>query len=79
MRAAVAYREEGMAVHPRILARVNPMDRGACKIMASGPITSWEINGETVETVTDFFGSKITADDDCSHEIKGAYSLEGKL
>ena len=49
------------------------------KIMTSGPITSWEINGETVETVTDFFGSKITADGDCSHEIKGAYSLEGKL
>ena len=42
------------------------------KIMASGPITSWEIDGETVETVTDFIlgGSKITADDDCSHEIK---------
>ena len=42
------------------------------KIMASGPITSWEIDGETVETVTDFsfLGSKITADDDCSHEIK---------
>ena len=42
------------------------------KIMASGPITSWQIEGETVETVTDFIlgGSKITADDDCSHEIK---------
>ena len=42
------------------------------KIMASGPITSWEIGGETVETVTDFIlgGSKITADGDCSHEIK---------
>ena len=42
------------------------------KIMASGPITSWEIDGETVETVADFifWGSKITADDDCSHEIK---------
>ena len=42
------------------------------KIMASGPITSWEINGETVETVSDFifWGSKITADGDCSHEIK---------
>ena len=40
--------------------------------MASGPITSWEINGKTVETVSDFIlgGSKITADDDCSHEIK---------
>ena len=42
------------------------------KIMASGPITSWQIDGETVETVADFvfWGSKITADDDCSHEIK---------
>ena len=42
------------------------------KIMASGPVTSWEIDGETVETVTDFIvgGSKITADGDCSHEIK---------
>ena len=42
------------------------------KIMASGPITSWEIDGETMETVTDFIflGSKITADDDWSHEIK---------
>ena len=51
------------------------------KIMASGPITSWEIDGETVETVTDFifWGSKITKDGDCSHEIKDAYSLAGKL
>uniref|UniRef100_A0AC11CV90 Uncharacterized protein n=1 Tax=Ovis aries TaxID=9940 RepID=A0AC11CV90_SHEEP len=51
------------------------------KIMASGPITSWEIDGETVETVSDFIflASKITADDDCSHEIKDAYSLEEKL
>ena len=51
------------------------------KIMASGPITSWEIHGETVETVSDFIlgGSKITADGDCSHEIKNAYSLEEKL
>ena len=49
------------------------------KIVASGPITSWEIDGETVETVTDFIflGSKITADGDCSHEIKRRYSLEG--
>ena len=47
-------------------------------IMASGPITSWQIDGETVETVSDFIflGSKITADGDCSHEIK---SLEEKL
>ena len=51
------------------------------KIMASGPITSWEIDGETVETVSDFIfgGSKITADADCSHDLKDAYSLEGKL
>ena len=50
------------------------------KIMASGPITSWQIDGETLETVADFIflGSKITADGDCSHEIK-RYSLEGKL
>ena len=50
------------------------------KIMASGPITSWRIDGETVETVADFIlgGSKITADGDCSHEIK-RHSLEGKL
>ena len=50
------------------------------KIMASGPITSWEIDGETVETVSDFIflGSKITADGDCSQEIK-RHSLEGKL
>ena len=50
------------------------------KIMASGPITSWEIDGETVETVRLYFGgSKITEDCDCSHEIKDTYSLEGKL
>ena len=50
------------------------------KIMASGPITSWQIDGETVETVSDFilWGSKITADGDFSHEIK-RHSLEGKL
>ena len=51
------------------------------KIMASDPITSWQIYGETVETVADFIfgGSKITADGDCSHEMKDAYSLEEKL
>ena len=51
------------------------------KIMASSPITSWEIDGETMETVTDFIflGSKITADGDCSHEIKHACSLKEKL
>ena len=51
------------------------------KIMASGPITSWEIDGETVETVSDFIlgNSKITADGDCSHKLKDTYSLEEKL
>ena len=51
------------------------------KIMASGPITSWEIDGETVEIVADFIfgGSKIIADGDCSHEIKRRLSLEEKL
>ena len=51
------------------------------KIMASGLITSWEIDGETVETVADFIlgGYKITADGDISHKLKDAYSLEGKL
>ena len=50
------------------------------KIMASGPITSWQIDGEAIETVTDFIflGLEITADGDCSHEIKRR-SLEGKL
>ena len=49
--------------------------------MSSGPITPWEIDGERVETVSDFIfgGSKITTDDDYSHEIKDAYSLEEKL
>ena len=51
------------------------------KIMAFGPITSWQIDGETVETVADFIflGSKITTDGDCSHEIKRHLLLEGKL
>ena len=51
------------------------------KIMASGSLTSWEIDGETVETVSDFLflGFKITADGECSHEIKDAYSWKGKL
>ena len=51
------------------------------KIMASGPITSWEIDGETVETVSDFlfWGSKITADGDCSHEIKRCLLLRRKV
>ena len=51
------------------------------KIMASGPITSWQMDGDTVETVSDFIlgGSKITADGDCSHEIKRGSLLEEKL
>ena len=51
------------------------------KIMASGPITSWEIDGETVETMSDFIfgGSKLTADGDCSHEIKRRLFLERKV
>ena len=51
------------------------------KIMASGPITSWEIDGETVETVSDliFLGSKITTDGDCSHEIKRRFLLGRKV
>ena len=51
------------------------------KIMASGPITSWQIDGETVETVADFIfgGSKITADGDCSHEIKRCLLLGRKV
>ena len=51
------------------------------KIMASGPITSWQVDGETVETVTDFIylGSKITADGDCSHEIKRHLLLQRKV
>ena len=51
------------------------------KIMASGPITSWQVDGETMETVADFLflGSEITADVNCSHEIKDARSLEENL
>ena len=51
------------------------------KIIASGPITSWQIDGKTMETVTDFIlgGSKITADGDCSHEIKRLLLLGGKV
>ena len=51
------------------------------KIMPSGPVTSWQIDGETMKTVTDFLlgGSKITANGDCSMKLKDACSLEGKL
>ena len=51
------------------------------KIMASGPITSWEVDGETLETVAEFIflGSKITADGDCSHQIKGSLLLGSRV
>ena len=57
------------------------LDIQKTKIMASGPITSWQIDRETMETVTDFIflGSKVTADGDCSHELKDAYSLKEKV
>ena len=57
------------------------LDIQKTKIMAFGPITSWQIDGETVETLSDFIflGSKITADGDCSMKLKDPYSLEGKL
>ena len=58
-----------------------PLNIQKTKIMASGPITSWQIDKETMETVADFifWGSKITEDGDCSHEIKRRCSLEEKL
>ena len=57
------------------------LDIQKTKIMSSGTITSRQIDGDTVETVADFIflSSKLTADGDCSHEIKDTYSLEGKL
>ena len=60
-----------------MLTKIIKLNIQKTKIMASGPITSWEIDGETVETVSEFIfgGSKITADGDCSHEIK-RHSLE---
>ena len=71
-----------------LLMKVKEESENAClklniqktKIMASGPITSWQIDGETMETVTDLFwgGSKITEDDDCSHQIKGLLLLGRK-
>ena len=73
----------------KLLMKVKEESENAClklniqkaKIMASGPITSWEIDGETVETVSDFIfgGSKITADGDCSHEIKRRLLLGRKV
>ena len=63
------------------LSRIKTFNIPKMKIMASGPITSWQIDGEAVETVRDciFLGSKITADDDCSHEIKKLLLLGRKL
>ena len=68
-------REEGKKTGSLSLSIQKP------KIMTSGPITSWQIDGETVETVTDFIflGSKITADGNCSHEIKRCLLLERKV
>ena len=66
---------------PALQADALPSEPPGNKIMASGPITSWEIDGETVETVPDFifWGSKITADGDCSHEIKRHLLLGRKV
>ena len=59
--------------------KLNAQKMNIMNVMASGPITSWQIDGETMETVTDFFGgSKITADSDCSHEIKRSLLLGRK-
>ena len=63
----------------KLLMKVNlKLNFQKTKVMASGPITSWQIDGETVETVTDFifWGCKITTDGDCSHEIKRCLLLE---
>ena len=82
----MAEREEGLK---SLLTKVKEESEKASlklniqktKIMASGPITSWQIDRKTVETVSDFIlgGSKITADGDCSHEIKDTCSLEEKV
>ena len=71
------FSQEKMSAH---LSTPPSADVQNTKILASGPITSWQIDGETMETVTDFifFGSKITADGDCSHEIKRCLLLGTK-
>ena len=68
-------------VTPWTVAHLAPLSMGFLYIVGSGPITSWEIDGETVETVSDFIlgGSKITADGDCSHEIKRCLLLGRKV
>ena len=65
----------------KVKERVKKLDIQKTKILASGPITSWEIDGETVETVLDFIflGSKVTADGDCSHKIKRLLLLGRKV
>ena len=65
----------------QLLEAAHNLNTQKTKIMASGPITSWQIDGETVETVADFIvlGSKITADGDCSHEIKRHLLLGRKV
>ena len=70
-----------MKVHGESEKVVLKLNIQKTKIMASGPITSWEIDGETVETVSDFifWGSKITTDGDCSHEIKRLLLLRRKV
>ena len=85
------HQQEDVGSHQKVIPhvqgqRISPSKMGLTlniqktKIMASGPITSWQIDGETMETVTDFIflASKITADGDCSHEIKRHLLLERK-
>ena len=66
---------------PRMYKEILKLNSKKTEIMASSPITSWQIDGETVETVADFIfgGSKITADGDCSHEIKTCLLLGRKV
>ena len=73
--------EELKSLLMRVKEEGEKADLKTLKIMASGPIISWQIDGETVETVADFniLGSKITADGDCSHEIKRCLLLGGKV
>ena len=73
-------KDDVVHIHNRILLSLK-LNIQKTKIMASGPITSWEIDGETVQTVADFIflGSKITADGDCSHEIKRRLLLGRKV
>ena len=74
-------KEESEKVSLKLSIKLKKLKTQKSKIMASSPITSWQIDGETMETVADFIlgGSKITADGDCSHEIKRHLLLEEKL